>query len=186
MRHDGQVISGEMLPDGEGESAFLCEFAAQLDVVSEEPCRRLLVMFDCTSPVEALFAFLRTHDRQKIDKYQDSWYDTWLQRLQEFEVVVFLHVHSHEGCVVSEYVDQLAKAAVTQDYRRVFRVACRRHVSLSFKRENGGKDGESAARAGKRLVVERLRACSVDSIFPDADDTVCRPGGCCRVSTSWP
>ena len=66
VRHDGVVVSGEM-HEGDGESAFMCEFAAQLDAVSTEECSRLLILFDCTSPVDALFAFLRTHDRQKVD-----------------------------------------------------------------------------------------------------------------------
>ena len=48
-------------------------------------------------------------------------------------------------------------------------------MSMSFRKEGGSKDGEVAAREGRRLVIQRLSASSVDSIFPGQNDTVCRP-----------
>ena len=62
-------------------------------------------------------------------------------------VVVFLHVHSHMGCVVSEYVDQLAKAAVAHESCVVDMAESRRHVCRCPLPRGacGVKDGEAAA-----------------------------------------
>ena len=95
-RHDGRTLSVALESAGD-DSAYLAEFVAQLDVLAAEGCSRAMVLFDCTSPVEALNTFVRAHDRHKVDYRRDELHSTWLQLLARFDVVVLVHVYSQGG-----------------------------------------------------------------------------------------
>ena len=155
----------------------MTELAAQLDVCGRAGQSRILIIFDCTSPVEQLFSFLQMHDRHKIDVALDNWFNAWVVALAKLEMVVFLHTHSHRGCSVSEHVDGLAKEACGDAAFLTPSVSDRRmHVSMQFKRDPRLKVGDDAARAARRLVLQRLRAASHDSLWPEDSDLVPVPG----------
>ena len=118
VRHDGVCVRRALASDGD-DSAFLAEFAAQLDVLAEEGCARVMVLFDCTSPVEALGTFVRAHDRHKADYRRDDWHSAWLRALGRFDVVIMVHAHSHKGALPNEWVDVIAKEAMSAEVHPV-------------------------------------------------------------------
>ena len=97
-RHDGRTMSMALAPGGD-DSAFLAEFVAQLDVLAAEGQSRAMILFDCTSPVEALNSFVRSHDRHKADFQRDELFSTWLQLLTRFDVVIY---GDYGACILSQ------------------------------------------------------------------------------------
>ena len=55
----------------------------------------------------------------------------------KFHVVIFMHVHSHRGAILNEWVDVLAKDAMQADETDVPKSGPREHVCLSFPRLGG-------------------------------------------------
>ena len=161
--------------EGQDSSSYLPEFAAQLDAAARCSSRRLLVVHDATSPMEALVHFLREHQRRRADFYMDHWLDAWCRRLAGFEVVVFFHCKSHRGIYVNEIADVLAKAALASASRPV-QVVRREHVSISFPGAGGATTTvQRVVRAATARVLVGLREACADSQWPRAGDTECRP-----------
>jgi len=90
--------------------------------------------------------FARSHDRHKADFLLDDWYGEWVRLLDKFHVVIFMHVHSHRGAILNEWVDVLAKDAMQADETDVPKSGPREHVSMSFPRP-----GESRPQERRRL-----------------------------------
>ena len=203
VRHDGQVVAGALWWAQKG-SSFMAEFAAQLDVLAAEGRERILIVFDSTSPVEGMLHFARSHDRHKADFLLDDWYGEWVRLLDKFHVVIFMHVHSHRGAILNEWVDVLAKDAMQADETDVPKSGPREHVSMSFPRPGGESSaGEAAAKLARAQVCRVFAGASVDSVWAAEDDTVPRKGrisdevedvlaavGCARAFASdvkrWP
>ena len=129
------------------------EFAAQLETALRQTVSRLLVICDATSPVTALFAFALQHERRRGDAYYNHWLSEWLQRLVRFDLVVFFHIKSHEGSVLNEVADVLAKAALFLKPERVH-VGARTHVSIAFHGAGRAITGtQRVHREARRLVL---------------------------------
>ena len=98
VRHCGQEHRGA-LPAGDQDN-YMAEMAAQLAVAERAGEKRVVIVFDATSPPEVLRRFMQICDRKRQRVYRRDWLDTWAQRLQAFEVVVFLWQTSHIGAPV--------------------------------------------------------------------------------------
>ena len=178
-RHDGRTLSMALASAGD-DSAYLAEFVAQLDVLAAEGCSRVMVLFDCTSPVEALNTFVRAHDRHKADYRRDELHSTWLQLLARFDVVVMIHVYSHRGAILNEWVDVLAKAALEEEQVGIPQAGPRQHVSIHFGKTVGHTtDGAAAGAWARGKGLEVMRAASRDSVWAEDEDRRPRRG---RVS----
>ena len=113
-RHDGHVVGGA-LPEGYRDN-YMAELAAQLEVARASAVRRVVVVFDATSPPEVLRRFARLCARRQQRVYRRDWIDTWLQRLcAGFDAVVMLWQTSHVGAPINEWADVEADRAVRSE-----------------------------------------------------------------------
>jgi ribosomal protein S18 acetylase RimI-like enzyme len=111
VRHDGHVLSGT-LPGGYRDN-YMAEMAAQLAVARESGVRRVVIVFDATSPPEVLRRFAWACPRRRQRVYRRDWLDDWLRRLLAgFDVVVLLWQTSHVGAPINEWADLEADRAV--------------------------------------------------------------------------
>ena len=88
VAHDGSVRRGT-LPEGVRDN-YMAAMAAQLETAATTGVRRVIIVFDATSPVEALLRFMRSCHKKRRRKYRCDWLDAWARALERFEVVVFL------------------------------------------------------------------------------------------------
>ena len=109
VSNEGEVLSG-MLEEGWKDN-YLAEFAAQLEVAARRGIRRVVIVFDATSPVEALLRYLRSCARKRRKMYRRDWFDAWVEALDKFEIVVLLWQTSHAGAVLNEWADKAADEA---------------------------------------------------------------------------
>ena len=68
-------------------------------------CRRIVLVFDATSPPEVLRRFIWSCNRKRQRIYRRDWLDSWWEALQKFETVVFLWQTSHAGAPSNEWAD---------------------------------------------------------------------------------
>ena len=157
-RHDGAVEAGA-LPEG-AQDNYMAEMAAQLAVARQRGIRRVVIIFDATSPPEALRSFSRKCWRQQQRFYRRDWLDSWLQDLQAFEAVVLMWQTSHVGAPVNEYADQQAGAAAQAALEEELPpLHAARYASLELVEGGGlmaGGARASATKAAQREAVRRL------------------------------
>ena len=111
VRHDGVVLSGR-LEEHVGADNYIAELAAQVDTAwSLDRGRRVALVFDATSPPQAMLRFARVCDRWRQGYYVGEWLDTLLRLLERCEVVVLIWQRSHVGGSFNEWVDLLADSA---------------------------------------------------------------------------
>ena len=152
VRHDGVERQGA-LPPGVQDN-YMAEMAAQLAVAAEEGLTRVVIVFDASSPVEALRHFLRCCWRKQQRFYRRDWLDGWARALMKFEVVVFIWQTSHVGEPVNELADgaadraaQAAGVGMLAESRPVLGVP--RYASLELE----GDDGEIVSRSAREYVM---------------------------------
>ena len=159
VRHDGARESGA-LPEGVRDN-YMAEMAAQLAVAAKAGVRRVVIVFDATSPPEVLRRFVWSCRRKRQRIYRRDWLDTWWRQLQSFEVVVFLWQTSHVGAPVNEWADQAAaEAALAGLGERMPELLAVEYASLELEQADGqlirGGPRAAAAAAAQREVERRL------------------------------
>ena len=159
VRHDGARESGA-LPEGVRDN-YMAEMAAQLAVAAKAGVRRVVIVFDATSPPEVLRRFVWSCRRKRQRIYRRDWLDTWWRQLQRFEVVVFLWQTSHVGAPVNEWADQAAaEAALAGLGERMPELLAVEYASLELEQADGqlirGGPRAAAAAAAQREVERRL------------------------------
>ena len=161
VRHDGAREMGA-LPEGVRDN-FMAEMAAQLAVAAKAGVRRVVVVFDATSPPEVLRSFVRGCRRRRQRVFRRDWLDAWWRSLQSFEVVVFVWQTSHVGAPVNEWADVAAGEAATSGLAEtVPDLTAAGYASLEVLRADGQLVRRGLRRevveAGQREVVRRLAA----------------------------
>ena len=95
VRHDGAVRSGR-LEEHAGADNYIAELAALVDTAwSLDRGRRVALVFDATSPPQAMLRFGRVCDRWRQGYYVGEWLDSLMRLLERCEVVVFIWQRSH-------------------------------------------------------------------------------------------
>ena len=163
VRHDGVQESGA-LPEGVRDN-YMAEMAAQLSVAAHAGVRRVVIIFDATSPPEVLRRFVWSCRRKRQRVYRRDWLDTWWRQLQAFEVVVFVWQTSHVGAPVNEWADRAAakaaRAGLDEATPELLPVT---YASLELERADGqlirGGPRAVAAAAAQREIEKRLAASS--------------------------
>ena len=101
--------------DERGEKdAYDGELAARIrifDKARRRGARRILVIFDSTSPIEASTKFRKRHARAKQRYNADEELATVIVMEDEFELVCYLWCKSHSGCVINDAPDLLCAFA---------------------------------------------------------------------------
>ena len=159
VRHDGVREMGA-LSEGVRDN-YMAEMAAQLAVAASAGVRRVVIVFDATSPPEVLRRFMGSCWRKRQRFYRRDWLDTWRQQLQAFEVVVFLWQTSHVGAPVNEWADQAAGVAALAGLEEAEPVLLAvEYASLELEQADGqltrGGPRAAAAAAAQREAERRL------------------------------
>ena len=116
VRHDGERVAGGWSGDWGRCNNYFGELAAQIGAARAAAAagiRRYVVVFDATSPVDALLTFIWANPRRRQRILGADWLDAWWRALQDFEVVVMLHQKSHVAEPVNDWADVEADAART-------------------------------------------------------------------------
>jgi hypothetical protein len=164
VRHCGRVF-GERL---HAEDSYLTEMVAALEALRAEDVKRVVLIFDASSPVEALRRFRRMHDRRRSGYYCDAELAEYDRVVDSFECIVFWWVPSHVGILPNEWVDGVATAAMEQEVVRAPVLPARPHRSVTF---GSPRANLHVAREAIRVLVhERLQAATVESVWLTADD----------------
>ena len=148
------------LPEGVCDN-YMAEMAAQLAVAASAGVRRVVIVFDATSPPEVLRRFVWSCRRKRQRFFRRDWLDTWWQQLQAFEVVVFVWQTSHVGAPVNEWADaaaaEAARAGLDEEAPRLLPAG---YASLELEQVDGqlirGGPRATAAAAAQREVERRL------------------------------
>ena len=154
VRHDGRAEGGRIA----AEDSYTTELAAQLEALSLEGERRILICFDASSPIEAWLRWRGLHDRQKVGYYQDRMLSALDVALNRFEAVCFVWIHSHDGVTINEWADAEAAKRLADKVLIPVRCAQKNHASMSF-----GSRTSAATQATEALqawVCAKLRAAS--------------------------
>ena len=159
VRHDGARESGA-LPEGVRDN-YMAEMAAQLAVAAKADVKRVVIVFDATSPPEVLRRFVWSCRRKRQRIFRRDWLDTWWRQLQKFEVVVFLWQTSHVGAPVNEWADRAAaEAALAGRVERMPELLAVEYASLEIEQADGqlirGGPRATASAAAQREVERRL------------------------------
>ena len=101
VRHDGRAEGGRIV----AEDSYTTELAVQLEALSLEGERRVLICFGASSPIEAWLRWRSSHDRQKVGYYQDRMLGALDVAINRFEVVCFVWIYSHDGVTINEWAD---------------------------------------------------------------------------------
>ena len=107
-KHDGSVDRVGPLDD---VCNYRAEMRAQLHAASGRGARRIIIVFDASSPVAVLQRFGRMGASGRRSVLVREIVDDWWRELAAFEVVVFLWQTSHAGEPVNEWADKEADAA---------------------------------------------------------------------------
>ena len=90
---------------------YMAEMRAQVAAAERCKHRRVVLVFDATSPPEVLRRFIWSCHRRRQRIYRRDWLDSWWAALQKFETVVFLWQTSHAGAPSNEWADVAADEA---------------------------------------------------------------------------
>eukprot|EP00966_Prymnesium_polylepis_P161400 3730304-Prymnesium_polylepis.1 len=138
---------------------------------------KLLVIFDATSTLSALFRFQRLHNRKRCMFYCDRLLDVLDRELQRLSVVVALWQPSHLGSPPNEWADVEAGEAMTgeDDVPRSLASVCARlgvqarHYSIRLAAPSRGPLAWAKA-AADVLVHQRMMATVQDTLLRQSDD----------------
>jgi ribonuclease HI len=112
IAHDGSRVGGRLLEEPEGHDNYLAELAAQIDALMHAPAKsRVILVFDATSPVEAVRRYRRLHVRRKQGRHASGMLQTLERAIARHECVVFIWQPSHTGAPVNEWADTCAQVA---------------------------------------------------------------------------
>ena len=164
LRHDGQAVGGKM----EAADSYTTELAAQLDAARAEGARRIMLVFDASSPVEAWMRWRGRHDWQKMGYYHDEVLDALDKQLGKFEVVVFVWANAHHGITLNEWADAEAAVRLAEEELTPVVTGVSRHRSLYL-----GERRSAAAQAEEAMslwVQGRLRESTHETQWRAAAD----------------
>ena len=164
IRHCGRRAGGRM----EAADSYHTEMAALIDALHSETESRVMIVLDASSPALALRKWLELHDRRRGAYYLDQELATLEQALNKFEVVVFFWTSSHKGVVINELADvEAGEHLLDETCAAVWRAGgAHATVGLGAKRSNRAE----ALSAVRSVVLRRLRAASVHSVWQTDDD----------------
>jgi ribonuclease HI len=169
VRDDGDTCGGRMMEE-EGADNYFDELAAQLDAVEQHPAGgRIAIVFDATSPIEAMKAFRKASARRRQGYLAREWLDTLLQLTAKHEVVVFIWRRSHTGSPANEWAD-----AIVDNYAEAggIRAVPRRPVRFAAVQHTMCRRGVRswAQRTAARVIARRLGEACVESIVREDGD----------------
>ena len=138
--------------------------AAQLDAFEAmAEGERPIVIFDATSPVRALLAFILMGGRAKQGKLVASWLESLAQLTRKCEVIGFVWQSSHMGEAMNELADVLAdeaaKGGVVTEVPRM-EVS---YASMVFPKHRGSAFAW-AFKWAKEVAIRRLGAASARTV----------------------
>ena len=175
MLHTGQILSGTMTNTGdallaERPTTYLAEKAATDDVLAQLPGdSRVVMWFDSTSHAHALLRFSRSVARRRKQFHAAGRHSATLKLLRAQQVVVYHWQRSHTGEPQNEAADVAAAAAAEREEFSPLVESVHDYCSLLFVRDVHSPRSWAVARADV-LVAERLRACSVHTIYESSRD----------------
>ena len=158
------------------EDSYTTELAAIIDALEEESrrgTRRVMVVFDSTSPPEAIRSWRGTHARRQMAKYLAIELDTLNQLLDRFDLVVFQWSKSHYGIASNEWVDILAvKTLEDKEPLQMYRCEPTHRSAVFGWGSEGCLRGDRARVMGalRRELLRDMRVRSVHSVWPTAAD----------------
>ena len=164
VRHDGRAEGGRIVAD----DSYTTEMAAQLEALSLEGERRVLICFDASSPIEAWLRWRSLHDRQKVGYYQDRMLGALDTAINRFEAICFVWIHSHDGVTINEWADAEAAKRLADETFMSARRPQKDHASMTF-----GSRTSAATQATEALqtwVCARLRAASHETQWKSQSD----------------
>ena len=169
VRHCGKVKGGPMVPEQAVKRSYQSEMGAHLAALEGEREKRALVVFDASSPVEAVFSFRQAHDRRRPDFLLDDWLGEWLEELARFEVVVFCWRNSHSGALVNEWADTWATKFMESEPSgdEWIPIGVRQHCSFSYTNPRT-RFGDILRRSNLQVSHPRLRSTSFETVWPQA------------------
>ena len=163
IKHDGTILGGRIW-EPEGADNYLAELAAQLDAANKEDAGgRIIVVFDATSPVQAMRKFRRLCHRRKQGRLAGEWLEALFRLLDRQEVVVFLWQTSHVGSPMNEWADLEAAKAGNGPVVPVVRLPSE-YYSMKFTMPKKSTH-EWAAPLACEVVGRRLREATDESQF---------------------
>ena len=108
VENTGRTLRGALV---EGDN-YLAEMAAQMHVARETAVhRRVVVLTDATSPVEAALHFARLCWRKQQRAYMRRWIDSWWQVLDSFDIIYIVWGRSHTLEPINDLADAEADAS---------------------------------------------------------------------------
>ena len=169
--HDGTSADAQIVED-EGCDNYLGELAAQLDALTaEEPGRRIMIVFDATSPVRAMQRFREAGARMRQRCHVGSWLQHFDRLTRRQELVVFKWQTSHVGSVVNEWADVLAgQSALQGEWRAVPRGPVT-YEDFHWTAAKKGGNHAWAARAASNAVSGWLDSAVEESVLRKKDRT---------------
>ena len=170
IAHDGSRVGGRLLEEPEGHDNYLAELAAQIDALMHAPAKsRVILVFDATSPVEAVRRYQRLHVRRKQGRHASGMLQTLERAIARHECVVFIWQPSHTGAPVNEWADKGAARAVKDGEPTHVHRSPRTFESMRFPGARQGLRAWLRARCGT-AASEWLRQSSQHTEFPKTGD----------------
>jgi ribonuclease HI len=167
IRHCGQVRGGRLY---DANDSYTTELVALLDAVAHETEETVMVLFDASSPPEALRSWRSNHERRKRDYYNDEELGAVNVHARKLKTLVFFWVKAHSGVTINEWVDMEAAEGL-RDGKPVLREMggnCE-HRSVAVR----GVEKAAGAKVTEMLqarVCEKLASCSRDTIWRSEGD----------------
>ena len=110
-RHDGSVRRGTLGPLHRDN--YIAEMVAQIMAAGGDE-ERLVIVYDATSPVQALVRFMVSCARRQQRVYRRDLLQVWLTRLRRKKAIAWLHQPSHVGEPTNEWADVEADGSVLE------------------------------------------------------------------------
>ena len=169
------------------EDSYTTELAAIIDALEEESrrgTRRVMVVFDSTSPPEAIRSWRGTHARRQMAKYLAIELDTLNQLLDRFDLVVFQWSKSHYGIASNEWVDILAvKTLEDKEPLQIYRCEPTHRSAVFGWGSEGCLRGDRARVMGGRCAASFCGTCACVAFIRCG--RLRRTGRCQRRRLEW-
>ena len=158
---------------------YMAEMRAQIAVAERCKCRRIVLVFDATSPPEVLRRFIWSCTRKRQRIYRRDWIDNWWDALQKFETVVFLWQTSHAGAPSNEWADVAADIAASSCDIDDVQFDAVKYATVEWLQADGQLVPRGirdwATRLLQKAALKRLQETSASTQLASADDMALKP-----------